>query len=163
MDLGAIQSAISSLQVATGIAKSILDTKTTIEVQGKVIEIQSALLAAQASAIAATTAQFELQEKVRSLEEQLKAFRDWGDQEQRYALVCPWRGPAQAYALRRDEANGEAAHLLCANCFHGKKRVILNPIERAGWVSLVCPSCKAVIDSGLRGIAAPKYADDYQK
>jgi hypothetical protein len=39
MDLGAIQAAISSLKAATGIAKSILETKSEIEIQGKVIEL----------------------------------------------------------------------------------------------------------------------------
>lgn len=164
MDLSAIQAAITSLKVATDIARNILDTKSAIQIQGKVIELQSALLEAQSYAIAATTSQFELQEKIRSLEEQLKAAYAWGDQEQRYTLVCPWRGPAQVYALRRTNSEGEPAHFLCPNCFHAKKRVILNPVSsKDGWISLSCPSCKATMNTGYRGIGSPKYAEEYEQ
>jgi hypothetical protein len=164
MDLGAIQAAITSLKAATGIAKSILETKSEIEIQGKVIELQSALLDAQSSALAATTSQFELQERIRSLEDLLKAASAWGDQEKRYALVCPWRGPAQVYALRKACSDSEAPHFLCPNCFHGKKRVILNPINnKDAFICMACPSCKATMETGYRAIGSPKYAEDYEK
>ena len=130
MDLIAIQSAISSLKTAVDISKSLLELKSTAEIQSKVIELQSALLEAQKSALSATTAQFELQEKVKDLETQLKAVGDWENQKRRYALIAPWRGAAQAYALKRAYAKGEEPHLLCANCFHNAKRVILNPIKK---------------------------------
>ena len=73
MDLLAIQAAVTSLKSATEISKSILEIKSTTEIQGKVIELQAALLEAQTSAISATTAHLELLEKVRNLEDQLKA------------------------------------------------------------------------------------------
>ena len=161
MDLTAIQAAIYSLKAATDISKSILGIKTTSEVQSKVIELQSALLEAQKSALSATTAQFELQEKVKDLETQLKAVGDWENQKRRYALIAPWRGAAQAYALKRAYAKGEEPHLLCANCFHNAKRVILNPIKKDSLVLMFCPSCKATLDTGYREIGSPKYAEDY--
>lgn len=162
MDVTAIHALISSLKTAADISKTIFDMKSTAEVQGKVIEIQSALLAAQNSALSATTAQFELQEKVRSLEAQLKSAKDWETQKIRYALIAPWQGPAQVYALRESHAEGEQPHFLCTNCFHNSKRVILNPTsDKEGWQMLACPSCKSTVDTGFRGVGAAMYAERY--
>jgi len=159
----AIQAALASLKVATDISKSILDFKAGGEIQGKVIELQGALMEAQTAAISATTAQFELQERIRALEEELRAANDWGGQECRYVLVCPWGGPAQVYALKRSASEGEEPHFLCSHCFHDRKRVILNPGKRGSWVIMVCPSCKASVDTDYRGIGSPKYAEEYAK
>ncbi len=161
MDLTAIQAAVTSLKAAADISKSILDIKSTTEIQGKVIELQSALLEAQNCALVATTAQFELQEEIRKLHEELKIVTDWDDQKNRYQLICPWKGPGQIYALKRLEAEGEEPHFLCSNCFHNKKRVILNPTNKGGWVLMACPSCKSTVDTGYRGIGSPEYAEDY--
>lgn len=161
MDITSIQVAVSSLKTASEIARSILEIKAMTEVQGKVIEIQSALLEAQHAAISATASQFELVEKVRALEAQISTLREWKNQEHRYALICPWKGPSQVYALKEEFSNGEAAHFLCTNCFHMSKRVILNPANNAGFVYLHCPSCKASLSTGFRGIGSPKYAEAY--
>jgi hypothetical protein len=162
VDLVAIQAAIGSLKAATDISRSLLQMKTMADVQGKVIELQSALLDAQNGALAATAAQFELLERIRALEAQLKEKGDWEAQRVRYLLVSPWRGPAQAYALKRDVAEGEKPHLVCANCFHSSRRVILNPVsDKGGFVQMVCPACKATMDTGYRGIGGPKYAEEY--
>ena len=123
MDLSDFQAAIASLKAATEISKGILQIKTTREIHDKVINLQAALLNAQSSAISATTAQYELQEKVRRLEEQLNAANEWGDQQSRYTLVSPWQGPAQVYALNRSASDGEAPHFLCSNCFHNRRSV----------------------------------------
>lgn len=160
MDMTAVQAMMGSLKAATDISKALFDLKTTAEVQSKVIDIQSALLAAQSSALEATNAQFSLQERVRELEVQLKSFEDWGNQQQRYSLANPWRGAAQVYALKKEYAEGEEPHFLCTNCFHNRKRVILNPSNKDGWVYMVCPTCKSACATGFRGIGAPKYAED---
>lgn len=160
MDVTAVQAMIGSLKAATDITKAIFDLKTTAEIQGKVIDIQRALLAAQSSALEATRAQFELQERVRELESQLKSVGDWEKQEPRYALASPWRGAAQVYALKTSHAQGEEPHYLCTNCFHNRKRVILNPAPKDGWVFMTCPACKSTTSTGYRGIGAPKYAED---
>ena len=160
--MSAIQAALTSLKAATDISKSIFDINSAIEIQDKVIELQAALLKAQTSAISATTAQFELQEKVRKLEETDKIRpMNGGDQERRYSLVCPWKGPAQVYALKKSDSEGEEPHFLCSNCFHNKRKVILNPMKRDGWMLMACPSCKATIDTGYRGVGPPQYSEKY--
>jgi len=166
MDLTAIQAAITSLKVAADITKSMREIKADAEIQSKIIEIQSTLLDAQDSAISANSAQHELQGKIRELEAQLKAVDDWVIQKKRYALVTPWQGPAQAYALKRPFPETEESHFLCTNCFHNSKRVILNPSMMGNRILMICPACKATLDTGYRGgkpIDPPKYAEDYQK
>lgn len=165
MDLSAIQAAVSSLKVATSVAKSILETKTMAEVQGKVIEIQSALLEAQGSAIAATSAQFELLEKVRALETELKAATAWSGETDRYALVSPFGNGGAVFALKSSAANGESPHLLCPNCFSGRRRSFLAPTRenKDGWIALSCSACRFSMGTGFRGIGDPKYAEDYAK
>ena len=165
MDIAAILSTTTSLKVATGLIKGILETKNEREAQGKLIKLQTALLEVQTNAINATTVQLELLEQVRALEEQLKAFDDWDEQSPRYTLVCPWGNAAQVYALCKTRSDGEVAHFLCTNCFHKKQRVILNQVVKTAnrYVSFVCPSCKASIDTSFRGIGAPKYAEEYER
>ena len=153
-------STITSLKAAFDISKSILEIKSTTEIQDKVIKLQSALMEAQNSAMSATTAQLELQEKVRTLEEQLRAANEWGDQESRYSLVCPWQGSAQVYALKRSASEGEGPHFLCSNCFHNKRKVILNPSRKEARTLMACPSCSATMDTGYRRIGPPKYAEE---
>ena len=167
MDITALPAAITSLKVATGLVKEMLKTANAIEAQGKVIELQTALLDVLNNALSATTVQYELRDQVRALKEQLKAFNDWDEQGQRYTLVCPWGDAAQVYALRKASSAGEVAHFLCTNCFHERHRVILNQVATGGrsasfrYVSLVCPSCKASIDTSLVSIGTPKYAEEY--
>jgi hypothetical protein len=165
MDLSAIQAAISSLKLATTVAKSILETKTMVEVQDKVIEIQSALLEAQNSAISATTAQFELSEKVRTLESELNAATTWSGETEKYALVSPFRNGGPVFALKASAANGEAPHLLCPNCFSSRRKSFLAPVRESkdGWIALSCSACKFSIGTGFRGIGDPSYAEDYSK
>lgn len=163
MDLTAIQSAIASLKVATQVTKTLLDLKVDSEVQAKVSELQGALLEAQTAALAATTSQFELQERIRELEKEVRELSAWKLKEDQYALVSPWRGPAQAYALKEKASKGEAPHLLCANCFHSARKVILNPLNKDGRALLTCPSCKATLETGYRRIGSPKYAEQYLK
>ena len=163
MDVMAIQAAISSLKAATDISKSIMDVKTVSEVQSKVIELQGALLEAQNAALSATASQFELQEKIRKLEAELKERGDWAKEKSRYQLVSPWRGPAQAYALKKSHSEGEQPHLLCPSCFQRETKEILCPQNKQGWAQMVCPKCTSTMDTGYWRIGAPVYAENYAK
>ena len=101
-----------------------------------------------------------MQERVRELEAQVRALTEWSDQKGRYALVSPWKGAAQVYALKREQADAEQPHYLCTNCFHTHSRVILNPISKDGYIHLICPKCKSSLFTGYRGIGGTKYAED---
>ncbi len=163
MPISEIQLLLSSLKSAGEITKTLFNLKVTGEVQGKIVEIQCLLMAAQSSAIDASNAQYVLQDKVRELEERLRELENWGEQTGRYTLVCPWRGPAQVYALKQARAEGESPHYLCPNCFHNKKRVILNPLETNNQLTCVCPACKSTMSTGCRGIGPPEFAEYFDK
>ena len=156
----AIQTLGASLKTVVDIAKGIREAKSTAETESKVTDLQAALLGAQSLALSATNAQFELQNKVRELEEQLKAANEWGEQESRYLLVCPRRGAAQVYALKESVSEGEPPHFLCPNCFHRKEKAILNPMYQDGEVLSACSSCAARINTGYRGrdAGSPEYS-----
>lgn len=161
MDYAAIHAAIVGLKAASDISTTLLGMKVTGEVQAKVIELQTALLGVQSAALLATTAQYELQERVRTLEAQLKKRVDWETIRTRYRLVSPWRSGAQVYALRRDASDGEQPHVACTACFHNERIVILNPVSKNTTVQMICPACRAVLDTSLRRVGSPAYAEDY--
>lgn len=161
MAVAAIQGALASLKAASGVVRSLLDLKVTAEVHDKVIALQGTILEAQTSAIDATTAQYELQERVRDLETQLAACDHWEKESQRYALVAMWGGPAQAFALRREAANGESPHLLCPQCFASREKGMLAPAQRNGNAYYVCPKCNNAIDTGNARIGEPEFAEVY--
>ena len=168
LDLSAIQTLGTSLKTVLDIVKGIREAKSTTETESKVGELQAALLETQILALSATNAQVELQKDVRELEEQLKAANDWGAQENRYTLVCPWRevSAGQVYALKKSASEGEPSHFVCTNCFHRRKKVILNPVitDSNNHVLVVCPSCKATVETGYRGRNLPltQYAEEYE-
>ena len=131
----------------------LLKKGSTIEAQEKIMELREGAIELQEQNL-------QLRQKVRELESQLAEISDWNDQKRRYQLVSPWQGPAQVYALRESEAQGEQPHFLCANCFHNSKRVVVNPVKnKERWLSLVCPSCRSTIDTGYREIGEPQYAE----
>jgi hypothetical protein len=162
MDLTAITTLVTSLKTASEMAKTIVDIRNQTEIQSKVIDIQGALMSAQNSALAATTAQFELMERVRQLEAQLKTLQDGQAQKARYALVNPFQG-AQTYALKEAHANGEAPHFACVNCFdNNSKRSLLNVTkDKSGREVFACPNCNVVVETGFRGGSEAKYAEAY--
>ena len=84
-DLSAIQTLGTSLKTVVEIVKGIREAKSTTETESKVVELQAVLLRTQNLALSATNAQFELQNKVRELEEQLKAANEWVNKK---AAIC---------------------------------------------------------------------------
>ena len=162
MELPDIQTALSSLKAAVEIAKSIRESKSREETHEKVANLQGSLIENQLFSIALVESHHKLAKRVEELEDLLKKANDWGDQEKRYTLICPWHNLAQVYALKGEHSNEESPHFVCTNCFHNKKRVILGHVISArGFARLICPSCRASIDTGYRHHGAPKYAEEY--
>jgi len=131
--------------------------------KGSTLEAQEKIMSLREGAIELQEENMELKARIRELESQLKVKEDWSLEKSRYELVNPWKGPAQAYALKKDASNGEAPHLLCTNCFHESRKKILTPQSKEGWAYMVCPSCKASLRTGYRGIGEAKYAEQYSE
>ena len=132
--------------------------------KGSTLEAQEQVMTLREGALELQEENQELKSKVRELEEKLKVKGDWDKQKSRYQLVNPWRGPAQTYALKKANSDGEEPHLVCATCFNNEQRVILNPIKNKDrWIQMVCPKCNSTMDTGYKGIGGPKYAEEYEK
>ena len=131
--------------------------------KGSTLEAQEQIMSLREGALELQEENQELKSRVRELEAKLQAADDWKHEKERYVLVNPWGGLAQVYALKGERADGEEAHYLCPNCFHNKKKVILTPGKRDGWVVMVCPACKATLETSYRGIGSPHYAEDINK
>ncbi|BAF72449.1 hypothetical protein [Sulfurovum sp. NBC37-1] len=131
--------------------------------KGSTLEAQEQIMSLREGALELQEENQELKSKVRELEEKLQKNADWSIEKNRYTLVSPWGGPAQAYALKQSDSNGEEPHLLCSNCFNNSKKAILNPAKKDRWVIMVCPICNSSIDTGYREVGATSYAEEYIK
>src|SRR5688572_19678532 len=160
MDIAAIGSAVSSLRVAGEIAKGLISLNTMAEVQAKAIELNSKLIQAQHDIFAANAAQSALVERVRALEGEITAMKDWDAQKKRYKLTTPYGG-VTVYALQKSMSDGEPPHYICANCFQTNKRSMLaNTTNKEGWVAIVCAACKFSAQTRFRGIGPAKYSEE---
>ena len=128
--------------------------------KGSTLEAQEKIMSLREGALELQEENQELKNKIRELEEKLKAKEDWESEKEKYKLVNPWKGPGQVYALIKEKADSEEAHYLCTNCFHGKRKVILNPSKRNMYVVMTCPVCDSSVETGYKGIGAPEYVED---
>lgn len=151
VDLALITGTISGLKTAGDIAKSILEIKSISDVRAKVIELQSAILSAQSSALEANANQSALVEKIRTLEKEIADIKAWDTQKQRYKLISPWNG-AFVYSLKESMSESEPPHWICANCYEGGIKSILqergNP--KTAFREFFC-KCGSIIHSHHRG------------
>jgi Zn finger protein HypA/HybF involved in hydrogenase expression len=160
MDMTLIQGTVSGLKLASDIAKGFLEAKSLADVQGKVIELQSAILAAQSTALAANAEQAAMANEIAALKEEIARVQAWEKEKVRYKLIAPWAGTA-VYGLKKSMRESEPPHIICTTCYENRRKSILNPmVAIGGWVSFVCPTCKAQVPTGYRGGVQPEYAPD---
>jgi hypothetical protein len=105
--------------------------------KGSTLEAQEQIMSLREGALELQEENQELRMRIKQLEEVIRSAENWGTEKVRYLLVNPWEGPAQTYALKKECANEEAPHLLCTNCFHQNRRVILTPQSKEGWIYMV--------------------------
>ena len=136
------------LKAAGEIVKSLIDLKTTHEVQAKAIELQAIILSVQSDAMEAQAREAELLQKMRELEEELRLFHNWSDEKESYELR-PLEKGGFVYALKSGVKANEPPHWLCTKCFQNQTKSILQfsgreAIERGGRAShesYECPNC----------------------
>ena len=130
---------ISALKAALDIAKTIKDANDVTTRQGIVIKLQEQILSAH-------EAQFELIERVRSLEKEIASAETWDTEKQRYELAQVWPG-AFAYVLKKESAGSEPPHWFCAQCYQNRKKSILQdaPKTSIGFRYWLCHACHAEI------------------
>ncbi len=150
MDLSLIQETIKGLKLASDMTKGLLDLKSTAEVQAKVGELQGVILNAQSSALAANADQSAMADEIRALKEQLAVAERWNQERSRYALATVDEG-AFVYALRKEKAENEPPHWLCARCFSEGRKTLLQRAGKSEYfgTDYVCHACKSSIRVGV--------------
>ena len=157
--VGEIFAGISALKAAFDMTKTLSDMSDAAKRDRLSINLQKEILSAQA-------AQMELVDEVSALKAELASFEKWETEKERYKL-CQVSLGSLAYVLKKERADGEPAHWICAHCYQQRKRFFLQDAgqaEKSGpdiskhlWK---CPSCSC-------GIKVPfatrlKYAEEIE-
>jgi hypothetical protein len=137
---------LSALKSAFDIAKGLKDIDNAARRNAAVIELQEKILAAQ-------SAQSDLTERIRALEEKVADFETWETEKERYQLHKT-AGGGFVWSLKNETESRELPHQICARCYEDRKRSILQPkprsiaaVQHAGWPALICPVCKSEVPS----------------
>ncbi|MBW2740914.1 MAG: hypothetical protein JRE64_19175 [Deltaproteobacteria bacterium] len=164
MEIATIASAISALKGASDLARGLIGSKVDAAVQSKIIELNQLILEAQDQTYASRERLYESEHQVRQLREELENLNVWGEDSKRYALVYPWGNASSVYCLSENQANGEPPHYLCASCFGGKRKSILQEKKDGkGFCVMTCPACRSELATGYRGIGPAQYAEAHSK
>ncbi|MBO6771960.1 MULTISPECIES: hypothetical protein [unclassified Thalassospira] len=152
VDLGSLASALSSLNAASEIAKSIVGLRDANLMNEKIIEFQAKILEANSAALSAQTERMTLLETISELRKKVEEIEVWVNEESRYQLT-DFGSQTYAYLLKPDMANGEPEHRLCASCFQKRVKSILQfqdtVLEQHVYL---CPNCTGEFRFGRKVI-----------
>jgi hypothetical protein len=120
--VGEVFAGMTAVKTAFDIARGLKDIDDATRRNAAVIELQQKILDAQSE-------QAELVDLVRKLKARVAQLEAWDADKERYTLTDLGRGHF-AYALKDSMANGEPPHYLCAQCYNGKIKSILQTEDR---------------------------------
>lgn len=151
MEVSAIVSAVGALNAAKNIAESMITLRDAAAFKAKLLEFQSKLLDANSAVFSAQDERSALLERIGELEKELARFERWEAEKQRYELK-ETPGGGFAYSLKPEAQPPEPPHQICANCYQGGKKSILQ-LEAPNSVRqnfgtpqmLVCPECESKV------------------
>ena len=149
--------ALTSIKSAADIAKTLFELRDISKVSGITTELQGQIAAAQALALAAQREQAALVGKVHDLEKQIVRFETWESEKQRYELHDLGDGRF-TYRLKEGAEPSEPPHQICAHCYQGRVKSIL---QTEMWMPgrcevLVCQECSSCVY--VYGAASQEHA-----
>ena len=154
-----LPSSMAGLKGAIDITSALVKTNNIVDVNAKAIELQQIIIKLQQDIFSAQDSQRVANEEILSLKKEISDLKKVSGDMGRYKLCSPFTGSA-VYGISKDDASKEPAHYLCANCFQAGKKSVLNPkANDKGFQDFVCPTCRAAISTGYRGVHA-KYVED---
>jgi len=137
MVAGELFAGLSAFKSMYDSAKALKDINDAAIRNGAVIELQEKILAAR-------QAQTALLDRVGELEREVAGLKAWNAEKERYELreVSP---DVLAYTPKKDKAQGEPFHMLCANCYQCGEKSILQATQELRMRRRVhhCLRCKA--------------------
>ena len=147
MDIGSITAAIGGLKAATEMAAALIDIRDATKLQSKIIELNQTIMSAQAAALNAQSEQFDLIDRIRSLEEKLNTIEDWEKTKSNFALSEIAEG-RYVYTHVGADPDKDPNPYYCATCLDTKRQLTIlqtvdHSVGRAR--SLNCSACKTAI------------------
>lgn len=124
-------SGLGALKTAMDMAKALKDINDATIRNSVVIDLQQKILSAQEGQIA-------LLSRIDELEKEVAAFSRWEAEKKDYVLTEIF-DKTFAYSIAESARGSQPYHLICANCFEGRRKSIL---QRADASHLFCPECK---------------------
>ena len=135
-----ISAALSAIENARKLTKSIIDLSRAAERQEILIDFNEQLLKVY-NALSQIRSEYEELVKVKSdLERKLVDKKNWKREAARYELKELVPG-IFVYAVKAGMEASDPAHYICANCYQKQKRSILS-LPGPGWTKYVCHECK---------------------
>jgi hypothetical protein len=125
---------LSAIKTAFDMTKALKDINDAAIRNAAVIELQEKILAAR-------DAQTALLDRIAGLEKEVAGFEKWDTEKEEYELKEIF-ARTFAYAITESARGTRPPHLICANCYEGRKKSIL---QRADAAHLICPDCKTRI------------------
>ena len=149
------------LQNLTNLAKAVTgkkasgDSGASYDIQrNELLEIVSA---AQLAAIEAQTVQAEQSARIRELEEEIKRYDDWEQEQHRYLLKQV--GEAGFVYCLKDEyiSEDEPRHFICPTCAGNSKKTLIQQEHNISpkFRQLKCPQCGTTIAFSRRFLDTP--------
>ena len=140
---GELMAGLSIFNTMMGMAKALKDIDNAVSRNAAVIELQDQIFAAQ-------SAQTTLIARIGDLEEQVRRFETWETEKQRYELHE--RKPGRfTRKLKAGMENGEPPHEICAQCYEGRvKSILQSRVTQTGrYHMLTCNHCKTELNLSL--------------
>lgn len=128
---------LSAIKTAFDMTKALKDINDAAIRNAAVIELQEKILSAR-------DAQTALLDRVSHLEKEVADFEKWEAEKEEYELKEVF-SQTFAYSIKESARGTRPSHLICANCYEGRKKSIL---QRADGAHLACPDCKTRIRIG---------------
>lgn len=142
VDLSSIATAVTALQGAMEIAKSIIGLRDADVLAGKVGELNWRIMDAQQAVFAVNNERSTLIERVGALEKELAEVVAWAAEKERYHLAQLAPG-VLAYLIQSASQGDEPLHAICKHCYEDSKKSILNmQTDGYGGLTISCPRCK---------------------
>jgi hypothetical protein len=124
-EVSAMEGLATSLSAVVEITKAMRDLSDVNLIQTKIFEFTTEIMSAQACALVVQSAQVDLQQSKRDLEEEIAKLKAWTTEKYRYELQSVGPG-AFAYVVKDTMRGNEPIHWICADCFQSGKKHFLN-------------------------------------
>jgi|ERR1700682_3664721 hypothetical protein len=125
---------LSAIKTAFDMTKALKDINDAAIRNAAVIELQEKILSAR-------DAQTALLDRISNLKKEVASFEKWEAEKEEYELKEIFTRTF-AYSIKESARGARPPHLICANCYEGRKKSIL---QRADAAHLICPECKTRI------------------